>query len=181
MERRLAKLEIVYQRRPKSRPSRERSEWAYLCTPALFWALSDAADDRARRRLLVPGRPAQVAWEAWAQLNAAEQEERKRSELEALDMLIADLGVEFGLQTWVEETVAIGAMFDGETGERCWRMYQYTFALRRNSLDRTRAKHPNWAAAHPDWSPDMPASDFLLFEMRLLERVRDVWQEAEGA
>ena len=181
MERRLAKLEIVYQRRLGSKSSKERSEWAYLSTPALFWALRDAAENRAYRRLLVPGQPAQAAWDAWTRLTAAEQEERMRPELEALDTLIADLGIALGLQTWVEETVAIGATFAGETGERCWRVYQNIFDIRRRSLDRTRATHPSWAAAHPDWSPDMPASDFLLFEMRLLERVSDVWQAAEGA
>jgi hypothetical protein len=182
MERRLGHLETIW---PAPEPvkcgtSPEEREWISLGTPALYWALLDAAEDRGRRRLLEPGRPAQVAWDAWHRLGASERRDRQVREVEALDALVHDLGPAVGLETWIREAVSIGLMFREETADYVWRSFQSRYAYGRGSLDRARAKHPTWATEHPDWWPEMPTEDFFAFEWGLLDRLSELWAAERG-
>jgi hypothetical protein len=175
MHRRLDRLTVIY-RRQEHKPSLspDERERRYLSTPALYWALLDIAESRGRRRLLEPGQPAQAAWDAWHRLDEPERWERQTRELEILDALVRDLGRAMGLETWVREAVAIGTMFEGETGDSCWRMFQYSFASFRGSLDRARANHPTWGVEN-GWGPDMNDEEFLAFEWDLLDRLPELW------
>jgi hypothetical protein len=184
MERRLGRLETMWPAPEPVQPgtSPEEQEWVYLSTPALYWVIVDAAEDRGHRRLIAPGRPAQVAWNAWHRLEASERRERQVREVETLDALVRDLGPAVGLETWVREAVTIGLTFREETADYTWRNFQSSYAYHRYSLDRARATHPTWAAEHSDWWPEMSAEAFFVFEWELLDRLSALWAiERKGA
>ena len=182
MERRLDALEIIWPRpeQPKPGHSPDAIERRYLSTPALWSALDEAAESRGRRRFLEPGQPTEIAWNAWHRLDAAERWARQTRELELLDALVRDLGRAAGLETWVREEVAIGPMWEGESGDYCWTMFQYMFASMRGSLDRSRAEHAAWAI-ETGWFADMEEDAFLQFEWDLLDRVSEVWATGEAS
>jgi len=162
MERRLGTLEIIWPRPEKPKPglSPDDIERRYLSTPALWCSLEEAAESRGRRRFVEPGQSAEIAWNAWHRLDEAERWARQARELELLDALVRDLGRAAGLETWVRESVAIGPMWEGESADYCWRMFQYMFASLRGSLDRSRAEHAAWAI-ETGWSAGMEDDAFL--------------------
>jgi hypothetical protein len=94
MERRFSRLERIWLPPEPQKPSlsADEQERIYLSTPALWWALCEAAENRARRRLLEPGQSAEIAWQAWHCLDEAARWERQARELEILDALVRDLG-----------------------------------------------------------------------------------------
>jgi hypothetical protein len=107
-------------------------------------------------------------------MDEAERWERMARELVALNDHVYALGLASGIRAWVEESVGIGLMFEGESADYVWRMYEYTHASMKRHLERRRAEHPTWGAAF-GWHADMTDEELLAFEWGLLTRLPELW------